>query len=210
MIIGWSEFKSKSVYKTDIQGIENSSKYILSLQYGNEFYECLLKKDDPDIAADIIDFEDNYKSFINGYPSLHSGLANMEGKYPFKKGKKVLAIAGATTRVCLKFSQDVLLSSGRLRVTGKIFDGDYIKILITDEDNYFGQGAGYILKEMGQTIYLDENLDANGNVIFGKDEIALDIPTSGMTLFTPCYVSIDYVSVGQNNIKCNLEVLVWA
>jgi hypothetical protein len=113
------------------------------------------------------------------------GLTDMTGRSMFRKSFPYVPSANTDNHWHAKFSTKLALQGGEYNIVGTPTWGDYVEMMVTDEDNVLGYGAGFVIKKFIETEYIFAGAALQN--FFAPD--ASEVPTY-------FYLTFRYVSVG--------------
>ena len=122
--------------------------------------------------------------------AIHISQFNADNVKCANKGVLGYIPAGTTSTVDLKIIDDVFITGGVLYVKNATF-GDSVSFIVTDKDNIFGLGAGFVLGQYIDTWYVCE---ASQRQFDEKQDYPKKIPAG-------LYLTIVYASTGTQDVQ---------
>lgn len=183
----WTEIKT--LYQARDLGLQYytaTSQYYLYCTDGIVVWTYGLVRDS---GTDVTDFETNHKSMANSNIRQQfqpTGFQHFDQDL-FHKSFDYDTEANDTAEYSEAFSEDVYIYGGEYIVEGDVNDGDYLEIMITDEDNILGYGAGTVLNKFIETEYIS-----------AEQRFRSISSTDGSLVPEGFYLTAKYVAVGSS------------
>jgi hypothetical protein len=203
--VNWTELKAFSqLRKQSIQYIERSDVYFLWCFDGPMAVACDLLKS-PSDTTDLLDFENNFKSAANASPRTY--IQETATEVSLKSGSaKSTSDANGLATILMKIPGTRYVKSGQMWFSGTLHPDDSFKVLITDEDNILGYGAGAIVGG-----YIDTQLPADNQKTYiniHKKYAELESISGVGKLVANLYIKI-IAQTGDNRVDTFYATVAW-
>lgn len=114
------------------------------------------------------------------------GLSDMTGRSMYRRSFPYVPLANTDNLWHAKFTSNLGLQGGEYKVVGTPTWGDYLEMMVTDEDNVLDYGAGFVIRTFVEKEYIFEGACLSNFVT-----------PDASTLPPYLYLTFRYVSVGE-------------